>query len=622
MICSMSLFSQSPVLKNTGIYYTNNNPNTLSINPETQYGGVTQAAEWAWDAVHRHLYFWNRVSNLWIEYQTSISIDTIITNAMMADMAANTFKGRRTGTGSPEDLSASQVKTILSLNLVENTALSTWTGSTNITTTGIIATGTWNANTIAVNRGGTGLTDVAQGDILYAITNGTLAALNKNVSATRYISNGGSGNNPTWDQVNLANGVTGILPVTRLGGNGVSTNTFLREDGNWVAPGAGLGDVVSDVSVSVVDELVTFSGTDGKTVTRASATGLCLLTAGVLSVIPTPSGTITTNSASQTLTNKTLTSPVINGGTHTAVTSFGIRSSGVGPYDLGLANTENLTAGRVLTIKLNDANRTLDMAGNLTVQSTATIAGTNTGDQTSVSGNAGTATALQTARSIGGVSFDGTSNITVQSATGGFTISGGNLALGANDLRMTGTIGLTGSRVLKGWFTDLQVTNAIVGDITGNAATVTSVTLSNLATQGAHTYVGNSTGSTAVPTAVAAATVRTDIAAYKVYSCLLTQSGTSAPTAAVLENTLGGTVVWTRPTSAGGYTATLTGAFGTAALMAATVYPMNAAAGAYYSYITWGSADNVNLVTKSQSADAQGDYGGMLFVEIRVYPAP
>lgn len=40
--------------------------------------------------------------------------------------------------------------------------------------------------------------------------------------------------------------------------------------------------------------------------------------------------------------------------------------------------------------------------------------GTNTGDQTSVSGNAGTATALQTPRTINGVSFDGTSNITIQ----------------------------------------------------------------------------------------------------------------------------------------------------------------------------------------------------------------
>jgi hypothetical protein len=42
-----------------------------------------------------------------------------------------------------------------------------------------------------------------------------------------------------------------------------------------------------------------------------------------------------------------------------------------------------------------------------------TSSGTNTGDQTSVSGNAGTATALQTGRAIDGQTFDGTAAITV-----------------------------------------------------------------------------------------------------------------------------------------------------------------------------------------------------------------
>lgn len=51
--------------------------------------------------------------------------------------------------------------------------------------------------------------------------------------------------------------------------------------------------------------------------------------------------------------------------------------------------------------------------GKLLKDSGLTLSGTNTGDQTSVSGNAGTATALQTARNIDGQSFDGTANITV-----------------------------------------------------------------------------------------------------------------------------------------------------------------------------------------------------------------
>lgn len=47
---------------------------------------------------------------------------------------------------------------------------------------------------------------------------------------------------------------------------------------------------------------------------------------------------------------------------------------------------------------------------------------------------------------------------------------------------------------------------------------------------------------------------------YDVYSAKLTQTGTSAPTAVVFENTLGLSVVWTR-TGVGRYEATCTGKF-------------------------------------------------------------
>ena len=49
------------------------------------------------------------------------------------------------------------------------------------------------------------------------------------------------------------------------------------------------------------------------------------------------------------------------------------------------------------------------------------LSGTNTGDQTNITGNSGTATALQTARAINGVNFDGTAAITVTAA--GSTLS-------------------------------------------------------------------------------------------------------------------------------------------------------------------------------------------------------
>ncbi len=54
--------------------------------------------------------------------------------------------------------------------------------------------------------------NIAQGDILYGSAVNTLATLPKNTSATRYLSNTGTNNNPAWAQVNLTNGVTGVLP--------------------------------------------------------------------------------------------------------------------------------------------------------------------------------------------------------------------------------------------------------------------------------------------------------------------------------------------------------------------------------------------------------------------------
>ena len=64
-----------------------------------------------------------------------------------------------------------------------------------------------------------------------------------------------------------------------------------------------------------------------------------------------------------------------------------------GDHRLSINGGDELTADRGLNFVVNDANRTLNLSGNLTVPSAATVSGTNTGDQTTVSGNAGTATA-------------------------------------------------------------------------------------------------------------------------------------------------------------------------------------------------------------------------------------
>jgi hypothetical protein len=86
--------------------------------------------------------------------------------------------------------------------------------------------------TLGAANGGTGATSAlsgfnnlspltTQGDLLY-YTGSNNARLAKNTSATRYLANTGTSNNPQWDLVNLSNGVTGTLGVAN-GGTGNTT---------------------------------------------------------------------------------------------------------------------------------------------------------------------------------------------------------------------------------------------------------------------------------------------------------------------------------------------------------------------------------------------------------------
>ena len=74
-------------------------------------------------------------------------------------------------TSNPHSVTKAQV----GLGSVENTALSTWVGTTNITTLGAIASGTWNATTIAIAKGGTGAISLTSGYVPYS-SGGTVYA--------------------------------------------------------------------------------------------------------------------------------------------------------------------------------------------------------------------------------------------------------------------------------------------------------------------------------------------------------------------------------------------------------------------------------------------------------------
>jgi hypothetical protein len=120
--------------------------------------------------------------------------------------------------------------------------------------------------------------------------------------------------------------------------------------------------------------------------------------------------TVTLNTATQTLTNKTLTAPTITG----AGAIAGVFTGNI---------TGNVTG-----------NVTGDLTGNVTGNVTGDVTGDLTGD---VTGNADTATSaatLTTPRTIAGVSFDGSANITIASTDLSDTA---DIVLAANTITLT-----------------------------------------------------------------------------------------------------------------------------------------------------------------------------------------
>jgi hypothetical protein len=110
-----------------------------------------------------------------------------------------------------------------------------------------------------------------------------------------------------------------------------------------------------------------------------------------------------------------------------------------------------------------------------------------------LTGNASTATALATARTINGVSFNGTADITVTAAAG--TLTGATLAAGvtASSLTSVGTLA------------NLTVTNPITGSVTGSSGSSTGNAATATALQTARTINGVSFNGTADITVTAAA---------------------------------------------------------------------------------------------------------------------
>jgi len=216
-----------------------------------------------------------------------------------------------------------------------------YTTFSNITTVGTLANGTWNASTVTVPYGGTGLTTCSNGDLVVGVGADTLGTLAKNTNASRYLSNTGASFTPAWAQIDLTNGVTGALPVAN-GGTGATSvpatptaSVFSGYDANTnsivnntiVAPlvvATAAGTTTLTVSSP---RTVIFTGTTTQTVVLPVASTLALnqtfeiinQSTGTLTIQSSGLNTITTQTA---ISNCNLYRCVLTSGTTAASWSY------------------------------------------------------------------------------------------------------------------------------------------------------------------------------------------------------------------------------------------------------------------------------------------------------------
>lgn len=227
-----------------------------------------------------------------------------------------------------------------------------------------------------------------------------------------------------------ARGSTGNLVAKTISDDGLTFLAAANQAAMRAAIGAGTGNgngTVTAVSVA------TANGVSGSS--SGGATPALTITLGDIN----PTGVVASGPGSFAATAgaTALTGNADTGFGMTASTNSGTAIRGVSQTGdlLELVNV----GGPIVTVSQSG-----DFTGGTYNENTigaGSTSGTNTGDQTTITGNAGTATALQTARTINGTSFNGTANITVTAAAGTLTGTELNPAVVTSSLTSVGTLG-------------------------------------------------------------------------------------------------------------------------------------------------------------------------------------
>ena len=164
-------------------------------------------------------------------------------------------------------------------------------------------------------------------------------------------------------------------------------------------------------------------------------------------------------------------------------TGLSISGTTISVGTLNQDTTGNAATATALETARNIGGVSFDGSANIN------LPGVNTSGTQDTSGNAATATALATARTINGVSFDGTANVTTLTAGTGVSVSGTAVSIGQAvatsddvtfaDIAATGNVTITGNLDVNGTTTTLDTTNSTIADRLIELGTGTSGTPAN-----------------------------------------------------------------------------------------------------------------------------------------------
>ena len=406
---------------------------------------------------------------------------------------------------------------------------------TGITGVGTLTAGTWNATTVGVGYGGTGLTSYSTGDIVYASGASTLAklpigttnyVLTAGASAPQYVAQStlsvGSATTATTatTATNVAGGAAGSVPYQT--GSGATSFLPIGTTNYVLTAGASAPQYVAQSTLSVGSAATATSATTATNIASGTANQIPYQTgAGATSFITAPSVSSTYLQWNGSAYTWATVSSASAGGSNTQV-QYNSSGSFAGSANLTFDGTTLTAAGFSGPINGTVGATTPNTGAftTLSASSTVTLSGGTANGVAYLNGS-------KVLTSGAAITFDGTNFATTGSATAtAFVPSGSSIPANGIYLPSANTLGFASNSSARG---SISSTGAwtLSTPSSGQALTITAAT--NGTTNGG--IVLNGSGATPPVAVTFSATAMTlDCTRSNVFTTTFTANVTTAPT--------------------------------------------------------------------------------------------